>query len=158
MISFMEKVTAVGIIAIGVFFGAVVLLTVGHTVAQLIWMWKHSEALPARATDLVAIGRYGRGNTTYRLEVEFEWQGETRRIRTQSGYQFGVLFEKRRAKRKLEAWQAREVEILYSPEMPKWLAVKGSREVAYVKGLIWKDALFAGAVLAACAYIALQLI
>jgi len=127
------------IIAVGI----VLLPTVGHTAALLLWMKRHGETLSAQVIDLVPVGNYGRGES-YRFEVEFERHSETRRIRTLSGCQLAALSEKRMLQKKLDRWKGRNVEILYSPEIPKWLAIRGPREVAYIKEMIWKDVLFAG--------------
>ena len=158
MTGFPETHLAVAVIAIGIVFGGIVVLTVSHTIALLLWMWRHGETLPAKITDLVETGQSGKGGTVYALEAEFEYRGETRRICTRSVCQFGMLFEKRRAQKKLERWQSREAEILYCPAIPEWLAVKGPREAAYVKGMIWRDVLFAGGMAVACVVIAIRLI
>ena len=137
--------------------GIVLMPTVGHTAALLLWMKRYGKTLSAQVIDLTSIGNYGRG-THYRFEVEFIWQDETRRILTLSSCQFGALSEKRMLQKKLDRWQGRNVEILYSPEIPKWLAVRGPREVAYIKKMIWKDVLFAGMGISAYLFLAVALI
>lgn len=158
MIGFLEGLTVVGIAVIGAGVGVLTVFAAGHTIILLLWMRMHGVLLPAYITSVSDTGQFGKGGTWYALEAEFEWNGEARRIQTRSGYHIGGLFEKRRAQRILNKWRNRNVKILYCREIPKWLALRGSREIAFVKGLVYREVLFASEMLTACILVVCRLI